>query len=86
MGKAIRMQITKNDNSQGIHIPKVLVEQSDINTKVEIETNKNHLTISTPPQLRVGWDIFFAAMAAQGGDFLLDDVGATSWEQGEWEW
>jgi antitoxin MazE len=86
MSTAIRTRIIRIGNSQGIRIPKVLLEQSGINTEVEIEVHGDHLTIRTAPQLRRGWDLAFAAMAAQHDDVLLDDVSTTNWEQDEWEW
>ncbi len=86
MSAAIRTRIIRIGNSQGVRIPKVLLEQSGINTEVEIEVHGDHLTIRTAPQLRMGWDLAFAAMAAQHDDVLLDDVSTTDWERDEWEW
>ncbi len=86
MSTAIRTRIIRIGNSQGIRIPKVLLEQSGINTEVEIEVHGDHLTIRTAPQLRMGWDLAFASMAAEHDDVLLDDVSTTDWEQCEWEW
>jgi antitoxin MazE len=86
MSTAIRTRIIRIGNSQGIRIPKVLLEQSGINTEVEIEVHGDHLTIRTAPQLRMGWDLAFAGMVAEHDDVLLDDVSTTEWEQCEWEW
>jgi antitoxin MazE len=86
MSTAIRTRIIRIGNSQGIRIPKVLLEQSGINAEVEIEVHGDHLTIRTAPQLRMGWDLAFADMAAKYDDVLLDDVSTTEWEQDEWEW
>jgi hypothetical protein len=36
------------------------------------------------PKLRVGWNLFFAEMATEHDNTLLDDVIATDWD--EWEW
>ena len=86
MGAAIRTRIVKIGNSQGIRIPKPLLEQSGIHTEVEIEVQINQLIVRAAPQLRVGWDEAFAAMAEQQDDVLLDDIGTTSWDRVEWEW
>jgi antitoxin MazE len=87
MGAAIRTRIVKIGNSQGIRIPKLLLEQSGIQAEVEIEVEGDHLTIRTAPRLRAGWDEAFAAMAQQQDDRLLDDdVNHTDWDQVEWEW
>ena len=86
MGKGIRTRIVKIGNSQGIRIPKILLEQSGIQTEVEIEVQDDHLTIRTASRLRSGWDEAFAAMSKQCDDVLLDEVSTTDWDQVEWEW
>jgi antitoxin MazE len=86
MGTAIRTRIIRIGNSQGIRIPKILLEQSGIHTEMEIEVQGDQITIRQAPQSRVRWDEAFAAMAEQQDDTLLDDANATSWDQTEWEW
>ena len=86
MSVAIRTRIVRIGNSQGIRIPKLLLEQSGIQTDVEIEVEGDHLTIRRAQQLRVGWDEAFAVMADQQDDVLLDTPSSTDWEQHEWEW
>jgi antitoxin MazE len=83
----IRTRIVKIGNSQGIRIPKLLLEQSGIHTEVEIEVQGDHLTIRTASRLRTGWDEAFASMSKQHDDLvLLDEVNITDWDQVEWEW
>jgi antitoxin MazE len=89
MSTVVRTKIIKIGNSQGIRIPKTLLEQSGINTEVEIEVEGDHLTIRTAPQVRSGWDEAFAlaAMAEPQDDGLFDpELGLTEWEQTEWQW
>jgi len=86
MGAAIRTRIVKIGNSQGIRIPKLLLEQSGIHTEVEIEVHGDHLTIRTATRLRSGWDEAFALMAKQNDDVLLDKVNITVWDRVEWDW
>jgi antitoxin MazE len=86
MSAAIRTRIIKIGNSQGIRIPKVLLEQSGIQTEVEIEVQGHHLTVRPFPQLRMGWNQAFAAMAEQGDDILLDAVSPTDWDGVDWVW
>jgi antitoxin MazE len=86
MGTAIRTRIVKIGNSQGIRIPKLLLEQSGMDTEVEIEVQGDHLIIRTASRLRTGWDEAFAAMSEQHEDVLLDEVNVTDWDQVEWEW
>jgi antitoxin MazE len=86
MGAAIRTRIVKIGNSQGIRIPKPLLEQSGIHTEVEIEVQDDRLIVRPAPRSRVGWDEAFAAMAERGDDVLLDDITTTEWDRLEWEW
>jgi antitoxin MazE len=86
MSTAIRTRIIKIGNSQGIRIPKTLLEQSGIQTEVEIVIEGDRLTIRPLLQLRTGWDQAFATMAAQQDEALLDEFNPTDWDQSEWEW
>ena len=86
MGATIRTRIVKVGNSQGIRIPKPLLEQSGIHIEVEIEVQDDRLIIRAVGRSRVGWDQAFAAMAERKDDVLLDDALATTWDSVEWEW
>lgn len=86
MGTAIRTRIVRIGNSQGIRIPKILLEQSGIESEVEIEVKDGQLFIRKASQVREGWEQAFAAMAEQGDDGLLDDAPETEWDRAEWEW
>jgi len=86
MGAAIRTRIVKIGNSQGIRIPKILLEQSGIHAEVEIEVQGDRLTIRSATRLRSGWDKAFAVMAKQQDDALLDEVNTTDWDRVEWDW
>jgi antitoxin MazE len=56
MSATIRTRIVRIGNSQGVRIPKPLLEQSGIYTEVEIEVHGDRLIIRAAPRLRVGWD------------------------------
>lgn len=86
MGTGIRTRIVKIGNSQGIRIPKTLLEQSGIDEEVEIEVEDDRLIVRKAKRSRVGWDEAFAVMAEQHDDMLLDDVSTTNWDRDEWEW
>jgi antitoxin MazE len=86
MGTAIKTRIVKIGNSQGLRIPKTLLEQSGINSEVEIEVHGNHLIIRPAEQVRFGWDEAFRKMAEKHDDVLFDDLNTTEWDQIEWEW
>ena len=86
MDIGIRTRIVKIGNSQGIRIPKPLLEQSGIDAEVEIEVQADRLIIRAVSHSRSGWEAAFAAMAEQGDDSLIDDLTATDWDEADWEW
>lgn len=86
MGNAIRTRLIKIGNSQGIRIPKPLLEQSGIHNEVEIEVQGAELVIRTIPKPRQDWEEAFITMAEHQDDVLLDRNLQTEWEETEWEW
>jgi antitoxin MazE len=86
MSITVRGRVVKIGNSQGIRIPKALLEQSGIGSDIEIEVQNQSLVIRSVKQPRLGWSDAFAEMAVQGDDALLDESLNTEWDQTEWEW
>jgi antitoxin MazE len=88
METAIKTRIVKIGNSQGIRIPKLLLDQLGLGPEVEIAIEQNHLVIRPLQHLRHGWEEQFRAMAAAGDDHLIDGdiVSLSSWDDEEWEW
>jgi antitoxin MazE len=86
MSKSIQTQIIKVDRSQGIRIPKSLLEQIGISEAVEIEVQGDRIVIRAATKPRAGWEEAFAKMAEQHDDVLLDDITPTEWEDREWQW
>jgi len=84
----LRTRIIKIGNSQGIRIPKPLLEQAGLGEEVELELQENRIVIRPAANPREGWDEAFKLMAARGDDALLDEdlTGTTDWDQKEWEW
>ncbi|NQT83120.1 AbrB/MazE/SpoVT family DNA-binding domain-containing protein [bacterium] len=84
----MKSRIVKIGNSQGIRIPKPLIEQTGLGEEVEIQVEKNRLIIGPAARPREGWDAAFQKMENAGDDAMLDgDVHVpTSWEGTEWEW
>ncbi|GAP98237.1 AbrB/MazE/SpoVT family DNA-binding domain-containing protein [Leptolyngbya sp. NIES-2104] len=87
MSRTIKTQIVRVGNSQGIRIPKKLLEQSGIQTEVEIEVQGNSLIIRPATHPRAGWeDAIRAVIAEHGDEGLLDDATPTQWDETEWQW
>jgi len=84
----MKSKIVKIGNSQGIRIPKPLIEQLGIEREIEIYVEDNRLIISRVEETRSGWGDTFKAMIDRGDDRLLDGEGVAGmvWDGEEWEW
>jgi len=87
MATLIKTRIVKIGNSQGIRIPKLLLDQTNLREEVELEVQDNHIIIRDAHSPRAGWEDSFKQMAANNDDRLLDDsTRFTDWDEDEWEW
>lgn len=76
----IKTRMVKIGNSQGIRIPKVVVDQLGLAQDVELEVQAGQLLICPAHQAHTGWDEQFRQMATRGEDHLLDgDEEGCSW-------
>jgi antitoxin MazE len=84
----MRARIVKIGNSQGIRIPKLLLDQTGIMDDVELEVEKTKIIIRPISNPRTGWDNVFRAMAKNGHDTLIDgnESISNSWDEEEWQW
>lgn len=84
----MRARIVKIGNSQGIRIPKPLLEQTGIIEDVELDIDKNQIIIRPVSNPRDGWDQAFKAMADRGDDTIIDEAEniSHSWDDDEWQW
>jgi len=84
----MRASIVRIGNSQGIRIPKVVLEQTHLKGEVELEIRDQQILIRAVRKPRQDWGRKFRLMAEKGDDRLLDSdvVGQTSWDEEEWEW
>lgn len=84
----MRTRIVQIGNSQGIRIPKLLLEESGLSGEVDISVQAGTIVIAAASQPRQGWDEAYSRMAAHGDDELLDADAATSgaFDAESWEW
>ncbi len=84
----MKASIVRIGNSQGIRIPKVVLEQTHLSGEVELEVRDRQIVIRSAMKPRQGWSQRFRVMAEKGDDKLLDAeaVGQTSWDKEEWQW
>ncbi|MGM0451961.1 MAG: AbrB/MazE/SpoVT family DNA-binding domain-containing protein [Thermodesulfobacteriota bacterium] len=84
----MRSRIIKIGNSQGLRLPKPILEQAGIEEDVDIEIDAGQIIIRPVKETRKGWDEAFQAMRDQGDDALVVGDGGIShsWDDEEWQW
>jgi antitoxin MazE len=84
----MRTRIVKIGNSQGVRIPKLLLERSNLAEEVELEAEDDRIIIRSTKLPRHDWERVFRAMAERGDDSLLDSdsPAQTQWDEVEWQW
>ncbi len=88
MSTIVKTRIIKIGNSQGIRIPKLLLDQLGFRDEVELDVQQDQLVIRPVRHPRHGWEEQFKLMAERGDDHLLDETvpSLTQWDADEWEW
>ena len=84
----MRARVIKIGNSQGIRIPKTLLDQTGILDDVELKVEKNQIIIRPISDPRGDWDNAFKTMADKGDDALIngDENISYSCDDEKWQW
>ncbi len=80
------VSVVQIGNSKGIRLPKKILEQCDINDKVDMEVvDKEIILKGIKNKPRDGWGEIFKSMAENGDDALVIDekIGL---DMKNWEW
>lgn len=81
----MRSQIIQIGNSQGIRLPKVLLEQTGISGDVELEVSEGGILIRNAATPRSGWDEAFRTMAENDAEDTAENL-PNEFEKKEWQW
>lgn len=81
----MRSRIVRIGNSQGVRIPKPLLEQAGLEGEVELHAEEGRVIIASPRRARAGWAEAARQVHAAGED-ELDSVGSSRFDREEWEW
>jgi len=83
-----KASLVRIGNSQGIRIPKTIIEQCGFRERVELTVRGATLVIAAHQGARQGWDEAFAkaAPAATHEPAELPDHLAAGWDVAEWTW
>lgn len=82
----MKSQIIQIGNSQGIRIPKVLLQDSRITGEVDLELHPEGILIRNAQKPRTGWDASFKAMAEDEDDPLDHGSVPSDFDKKEWQW
>jgi len=82
----MKAQIIQIGNSQGIRIPKTLLEETKISGEVDLEVHADGILIRNINKPRGDWDELFRTAAETDDDQILDPSRSSSFEKQEWQW
>ena len=82
---SVKARIVAIGNSQGIRIPKPLLEQAGLAGDVELHVEAGRIVIAAARQPRAGWAEAAVALRARGEDGLIE-TPAPAFDAEEWEW
>lgn len=85
----MKTKIIRIGNSQGVRIPKPLIEESGITEEIEMILRDNEIVLRSAETIRKDWETSFEKMAEQGDDALLDQdeiEKPSDWDESEWTW
>lgn len=82
---AVRARIVAIGNSQGVRLPKPLLEQAGLEGDVELHAEAGRIVIAAPRRSRRGWAQAAASLHARGEDGLVETASPV-FDHDEWEW
>lgn len=82
----MRTRIVRIGNSQGVRIPRHLIEQARLPEEVELRVEADQIVIAPARPRREGWAEAAAAARAAEADELLDAPVPTRINEAEWIW
>jgi antitoxin MazE len=78
-------RIVQIGNSRGIRLPKVLLEEAQLEDEVELEAEPGRIVIRRGNRPRTGWAAAARRMHQRGKDQLVDPTTATRVRRGRME-
>jgi antitoxin MazE len=81
----MKAQIIRIGNSQGIRIPKTMIEDGKLSGEVELELHEDGLLIRSLQKPRANWDTAFKSASESDDDQAVGET-RTAFENKEWQW
>ncbi|HMQ03180.1 MAG TPA: hypothetical protein PKD26_04635 [Pyrinomonadaceae bacterium] len=82
----MKAQIIQIGNSQGIRIPKMMLEDTGISGEVELLATNEGILIRKIRKPRGNWDLVFKELADMDDDFSEETSPGTEFDRKEWQW
>jgi antitoxin MazE len=85
----MKTKLIRIGNSQGVRIPKPLIEQSGLSDEIEMILRDNEIILRSAGENRKNWEHSFEKMAKEGDDDLLDREQVehpSEWDETGWTW
>ncbi|REL37807.1 AbrB/MazE/SpoVT family DNA-binding domain-containing protein [Rhodohalobacter sp. SW132] len=85
----MKTKIIRIGNSQGVRIPKPLIEESGLTEEIEMILRDDEIIIRSAETTRKDWEASFKKMEEQGDDSLFDKEEVeqpSDWDKTEWTW
>jgi antitoxin MazE len=85
----MKTKLIRIGNSQGIRIPKPIIEEIGLSEEIEMILRDNQIILRSSEKTRKGWDHAFNKMAQENVDQLLDKEEIerpSQWDKTEWTW
>jgi antitoxin MazE len=82
----MKTQIIQIGNSQGIRIPKVLLEECGLSDEVELKIHAEGILVRNAQKPRAGWDEAFKRMAENEDHEASENSPVSNFDKREWQW
>lgn len=82
----MKTKIVRIGNSQGVRIPKPLLEQAGLEDEVRLRVVESGIIIEARSNPREGWADAARLVHDREEDGLLDDWQPTRFDETEWTW
>lgn len=82
----MKVNLVKIGNSQGVRIPKALIEQCGLGAQAELSVEDGALVLRPANPPRAGWSEAFERAEPAGEEALLPDDTSAAWDGTEWTW
>lgn len=84
--RGVTSKIIRIGNSQGVRIPKPLLEQAGLNGPVRLRVVESGILIEPRPDVRQGWEGAAREMNERGETGPLDEPTPTDFDDSDWTW